>query len=214
MDDIGNGVGLGGSTVDDSQEDKWVEVLKRVRAKLEADGEVLGAGAGNGLGGSRNKVGHPLPRTIANQALFLEAFSQVGTILQACEVSKVGRTSVQRWLEGDKAFQLLFAEAQVMAGEVLIQEARRRAIEGVSEPVYQQGKLVGAVQRYSDKLLERLLIGYHPTLFKERLALDVNQAGGLHIIVGSTLHVPGSPYPAVATHDDDDPRPSHDEDSA
>ena len=44
-------------------------------------------------------------------------------------------------------------------------EARRRAVDGVDEPVYYQGKEVGTVRRYSDVLLIFLLKGLRPQRF-------------------------------------------------
>ena len=50
----------------------------------------------------------------------------------------------------------------------LEEEARRRAHDGWQEPVYQGGKQVGTVQRFSDNLLMFLLKGKRPEVFRER----------------------------------------------
>lgn len=55
---------------------------------------------------------------------------------------------------------------------MLEQEAYRRAVEGVEEPVYQGGELVGTVRRYSDKLLEFLLRGRRPQVYRENAGPD------------------------------------------
>ena len=41
-------------------------------------------------------------------------------------------------------------------------EARRRAVDGVDEPVFQQGKQVGTIRKHSDTLLIFLLKGIRP----------------------------------------------------
>ena len=59
--------------------------------------------------------------------------------------------------------------ADVQATETLEHEAWRRARDGVAEPVYQHGKLVGTVQRFSDSLLMFLLRARRPDVYKERV---------------------------------------------
>ena len=56
-----------------------------------------------------------------------------------------------------------------MGGDVLEDEAVRRAKEGVEEPVYQGGKLVGHVQKYSDTLLIFLLKGAKPQKYGDKV---------------------------------------------
>jgi hypothetical protein len=38
-------------------------------------------------------------------------------------------------------------------------EARRRAVQGWDEPVFHQGRKVGTIRKYSDRMLEILLKG-------------------------------------------------------
>ena len=65
-----------------------------------------------------------------------------------------------------------FAEAWNLAleagNDVLEAEALRRAVEGVDEPIYQGGALVGTVTKYSDTLLALLLKAHLPEKFRER----------------------------------------------
>lgn len=60
---------------------------------------------------------------------------------------------------------------------MLEDEARRRAVDGVDEPVFQGGELVGHVRRYSDRLLEFLLRGRRPTVYREGASVDVHLPG-------------------------------------
>ncbi len=60
-----------------------------------------------------------------------------------------------------------------IGADVLEQEARRRAVEGVSEPVYYMGAEVGSVQKYSDTLMCLLLKGHKPQKYRERTDLNV-----------------------------------------
>lgn len=62
-----------------------------------------------------------------------------------------------------------------MATDALEAEARRRAVDGVPEPVFHQGKKCGTVKKYSDRMLEILLKGHRPEKFREKV--DMNHSG-------------------------------------
>jgi hypothetical protein len=59
------------------------------------------------------------------------------------------------------------------AADVLLAEARRRAIEGVEEPIMHQGQVVTTVRRYSDLLLIFLL--------KSARRRDFDPSGYIHL---------------------------------
>ena len=109
-----------------------------------------------------------LARTEARQTAFLQAFAELGTITGACRTSGVGRRSVYDWLADDERFAREFDAARETAADVLEAECRRRGLEGVEEPVYYQGQVVGTVRRYSDACLLALLKAYRPDRFTGR----------------------------------------------
>ena len=77
-----------------------------------------------------------------------------GNVSQACELAGVTRSTPYVWGYGDPVFHEAFELARTMAAEVLEDEARRRAFDGVDEPVgWYQGKPGGYIRRYSDNLL-------------------------------------------------------------
>lgn len=119
---------------------------------------------------------------------FLAAYVKTGTVTGAATAAKIGRTSHYEWLK-DKQYADAFAGAKEEASDALEQEARRRAIDGVLEPVYYQGELVGRVRRYSDTLLIFLLKGNKPDKYRER-----HEIGGLG----------GGPVEMRVTYDDND----------
>ena len=57
----------------------------------------------------------------------------------------------------------------------------RRAVDGVEEPVYQGGQLVGTKLVYSDTLLGKLLNANRPAKYRERF--DVAHSGNLSVVV-------------------------------
>jgi molybdenum-dependent DNA-binding transcriptional regulator ModE len=76
------------------------------------------------------------------QAIFLEAFATTGVISAAARIAGISKTTHYRWLADYPAYVESFAEAEKTATDSLIEEARRRATEGVDEPVMYQGKSV------------------------------------------------------------------------
>jgi hypothetical protein len=55
-------------------------------------------------------------------------------------------------------------------------EARRRAVDGVDEPVFHKGRICGTVRKYSDALLMFLLRGNAPEKYKEGVTVGGNGA--------------------------------------
>ena len=107
-------------------------------------------------------------RREAGQTAFLTAFAEVGTVRAACLTSGVGRRTIYDWIEHDDRFARAFGEARQTAADVLEAECRRRAVEGVAEPVYHHGAITGYRQRCSDICLLALLRAYRPERFKHR----------------------------------------------
>lgn len=110
------------------------------------------------------------------KAAFIAAFADVGTITHAAREAGIHRHTHYAWMEADEQYAVAFRAAEKAAAENLEREARRRAYEGVDEPVYQGGKEVGRIRKYSDTLLIFLLKGALPSKYRERVEIttDVN----------------------------------------
>lgn len=63
------------------------------------------------------------------------------------------------------------------SADLLEQAARRRAIDGWEEPVYQGGQLIGSKTVYSDSLLALLLKGRRKSVFADRTELTGANGG-------------------------------------
>lgn len=109
----------------------------------------------------------------AKKRLFLEAFSRVGTIKHAAEAAGVDRHSHHLWLQKDPEYAAAFAEAEEQAVEVLEREMRRRAVEGVEEPVWHKGEQVGSVRKYSDVLLIFALKAARPERYRDNHRVEL-----------------------------------------
>ncbi len=117
-------------------------------------------------------------RLTPKQRAFLAAYSETGNISQAAVMAKVARSRHYCWYEKNENYRKAFDEATEIAADRLEQEAWRRAVEGVSEPVFYQGKKVGTVQKYSNTLLIFLLKGAKPEKYKEKSAFEITGKGG------------------------------------
>ena len=113
------------------------------------------------------------------KALFLERFRELCLLNKTLKATKLAKTTFYRWKDADPEFKKEFEAAKVEAGDILEQEAIRRAYQGVEEPVFYQGKQVDSVTRYSDVLLIFLLKGLMPDRYSDRLrhSGDINLQG-------------------------------------
>jgi hypothetical protein len=119
----------------------------------------------------------PSKRLTPKQRAFLEAFACGGSIRLAAEAAKVSRRNHCRWIKSDPKYAEAFEDARERAIEAMVAEARRRAVEGVQEAVYYEGKVCGHRQRYSDNLLMFLLKAARPEVYAERAQVAVEHRG-------------------------------------
>jgi hypothetical protein len=112
---------------------------------------------------------------------FLEALAAGWSVRHAATLTT---HAFQRWYElraADEGFAEGWAQAVEQGTQMLEDEARRRAVDGVDEPIFQKGELAGHVRRYSDNLLMFLLRGRRPALYRESAAVELNAPISVHI---------------------------------
>jgi hypothetical protein len=124
---------------------------------------------------------------------FLAALAECGILSQAAEAAGVDRATVWRRRQDDAEFAKACDEAVDMAADKLEAEARRRAVEGVEEPVYQGGQLIGTKTVYSDSLLALLLKGRRKRVFAERVETTGADGGPVKTQVLVATGVPSAP---------------------
>lgn len=95
-----------------------------------------------------------------------------GNVSRACEESGTARQRVYEWRAADPAFATAWDEAVEAGTDELEEEARRRAYEGVDEPVFYQGEMCGTIRKYSDTLLIFLLKGRRPDKYRENVRTE------------------------------------------
>jgi len=120
-------------------------------------------------------TGRRIPElTQAKKARFLARFAEDGTITAAAKAAGIERHTHYAWMDADPEYAAGFREATKQAIEAMEAEARRRAVVGIEEPVYQGGRQVGAIRRFSDTLLIFLLKGAMPSKYRERIDVTMD----------------------------------------
>ena len=119
-------------------------------------------------------------RTPEKEAEFLAALTEGGgNVSEACRQVRIGLRTVYEWRQGDKAFTESWDRAVERGSNFLEDEAIRRAMQGVEEPVFYQGKKVSTIRRYSDTLLIFMLKARRPEKFKDRSEVQHKGLEGL-----------------------------------
>lgn len=95
----------------------------------------------------------------------------------AAKAADVDRTTAYAHRNSDPKFAAAWDVALEDACDDLEGEARRRGFKGTSKPVYQNGKLVGTVQEYSDVLLMFLLKANRPERFRDNHHVKTEVSG-------------------------------------
>ena len=125
-----------------------------------------------------DKTGHYKKIRNPRKRAFLAALAHTGNVTQAADITDIARSAHYQWLEADPVYAAAYKDAMEQAAQRLEAEAKRRAVDGVEEPVFYQGKQCGVIKRYSDALLMFLLKGAMPDKYKERTSTELTGAGG------------------------------------
>jgi hypothetical protein len=80
-------------------------------------------------------------RTAQKKAALLNTYRELASISAACRVVKIHRDSHYRWMGDDPVYRAEFQKAQEPAVQTLEDEAIRRAVYGVEEPIVHGGQL-------------------------------------------------------------------------
>ncbi len=116
----------------------------------------------------------------------IRELEQHGNVTWALQAAKAGRGWLYRWRLENADFKDAFEEARACGRESLIDEAMRRAYDGIEEPVFYKGDEVATVTKYSDSLLMFLIKQQDPS-YRERYEVDVGNANGRPFLFNMTL---------------------------
>jgi len=114
-----------------------------------------------------------------SRKILLERISEGHTLKDAVAAAGVShRRRVLELRDADAEFAAAYEEAWANGNDALIEEARRRAMDGWDEPVVSAGKLVTTVRKYDSRLLERLLAARIPA-FRNQPQTTLNVSTGV-----------------------------------
>ena len=119
-----------------------------------------------------------IARREAWQKKFFDALRETGNVSEAAKMAGHPRQNCYLWRDKDPDFKAKWDEAMDQAVDALEREARRRAQEGVEEPVYHLGKVVGHIRKYSDTLLIFLLKGHRPQKYRDNANVELSGQNG------------------------------------
>lgn len=105
-----------------------------------------------------------------HQELFLLAYASSGTISAAADKVGIDRNCHYDWIKADKegTYTARFEHAILQHNETIEKEIRRRAVDGIVDDVYHNGRVVGQKRIYSDTLLIFSAKANMPNKYKER----------------------------------------------
>lgn len=108
-------------------------------------------------------------RNAKKRTSFLAALASGASVADAANAAVIGVRTAYNWRAADKTFAGDWERAYAQGADALHAEALRRATEGVDEPVFHQGAIVGYVRRRSDTLLMFLMKARDPERYCDRV---------------------------------------------
>ena len=107
------------------------------------------------------------------KASFLEALARTCNVTASCEIAGLPRETAYYWRSHDLDFSEAWDDALDRGLDALEDEVMRRAKDGVVEPVFHDGKVVGEKRRYSDGLAMFILKSRRRDVWGEHRQVDV-----------------------------------------
>jgi hypothetical protein len=105
-------------------------------------------------------------------ATFLAELEASGNVSSSGRRAGVPRRTLYNHRARTPEFRKEWDQALEAATDALEQEARRRALEGWDEPVFQGGAEVGRIRRYDTRMLIYLLQAHRPEKFRDHAAVQ------------------------------------------
>ena len=117
------------------------------------------------------KISHPHKRAL------LAAYAATGRISHAATVAGVSLRLHYYWRKLDAEYNEAWLAAQRMVGDLLEEEAVRRARDGVTRTRYFKDQPIATETEYSDTLLIFLLKGAKPDQYRDNVKIDHQVSG-------------------------------------
>lgn len=115
----------------------------------------------------------------ALKVAFLAVLAVGGSPTKACMTIGIDRRTAYNWKSKDEDFSEAWDSAREQGYDLLEDEARRRAVDGVKKAVYFQGVPIDTVIEYSDSLLSMMLKGYRSNVFRDKVEHTGAEGGAI-----------------------------------
>ena len=99
---------------------------------------------------------------------FLHFLGRSGSVTFAAQQSKLDRRTVYRLRANDAQFAARWDEALNLGIDRLQDDAMQRALNGTERHLWRNGKQVGSVLQYDNKLLQFLLRAHRPEIYSDK----------------------------------------------
>ncbi len=142
--------------------------------------------------------------SLRKQSKFLDILAQTGKVAASARAVGFSSTAyLHKLRREDEDFAEAWGEAVDAAGDVLEEEAIRRANEGIIEEIYYKGEVVGERLLYSDQLLMFLLRGNNPGKYNQGGAggAQINVKFGVAVLPMTAASEADWEAKAIAMHD-------------
>lgn len=130
-------------------------------------------GLRHGRGGGEGK------KSPEKMMAFLAMLASGASPTKACVAIGIDRRTAYNWKEKDEEFSAAWDSARESGYDLLEDEARRRAVDGVKKAVYFQGVPIDTVIEYSDSLLAMMLKGYRSNVFRDKVEHTGAEGGAI-----------------------------------
>lgn len=117
---------------------------------------------------------------------FLDLLRETGNVTLAARACGMSRSRIYELRQREQAFADAWDDAVEEALDRIEREVLRRAVEGVEEPVFYQGKVCGHIRRYSDNLLMFFLKAHRPDKYRERYEVRQDKPGSVNILIDTS----------------------------
>lgn len=115
---------------------------------------------------SRGPGRAPLPKARVNA--FFHHLGRTGSVTLAANRAQLRRSTLYQKRSDDEEFAERWAKALDLGVERLQDNAMNRALNGTPKPVWRNGRQVGSVQQYDNRLLQFLLRAHRPEVYGDR----------------------------------------------
>lgn len=115
---------------------------------------------------------HAHARVRAQKNVFVRVMAQTGTVTLGCVKAQISRQAAYRWRAKDPQFSRRWDEALDSFLDLIEARGSQLAVEGVLEPVFHEGVIVGHVRKFDGKMIQFMLERRRRSVYRRELALE------------------------------------------